>query len=63
MYYITYNGVITPHAYLTREEAILELKQTFPDIELDSYNVAYWPNISARGNTKIEILKYEGEVE
>lgn len=63
MWYITYNDVVTPHPYLTKEDAILELKNTFHDIELDAYNVAYWPSVSARGHTKIEIKKYEGEIE
>jgi hypothetical protein len=63
MYYITYNGVVTPHAYTTREEAILELKNTFGDIELDERDVMFWPSVSARGNTKIEICQYDGEIE
>lgn len=63
MYYITYNDVITPHPYTTREDAIRELKTTFPDIELDTHNVAYWPSVSARGHTKIEIKQYDGEIE
>ncbi len=63
MYYITYNDVVTPHPYCTREEAVAELKKTFVDIDIDSNNVAYWPSISARGHTKIEIKKYDGELE
>ena len=63
MYYITYNDVITPHPYLTKEEAIAELKNTFPDIELDMYDVAFWPSVSVRGHVKIEIKKYDGELE
>jgi hypothetical protein len=63
MYYITYNNVITPQPYDTREAAVTALKQTFPDIELDTYDVAYWPSVSARGHTKIEIKKYDGEIE
>ena len=63
MYYITYNGVVTPHAYESRQEAIRELKNTFGDIELDVHDIAYWPSVSARGNTKIEICRYDGEIE
>lgn len=63
MYYITYNGVVTPHAYETRQEAIRELKNTFGDIQLDAHDVAFWPSVSARGNTKIEICRYDGEIE
>jgi hypothetical protein len=62
MYYITYNDVVTPHPYATREDAIVELRQTFGDIELDKHDIAFWPSVSARGHTKIEIRKYEGEV-
>ena len=63
MYYITYNDVITPHPYFTREEAVAELQQTFADIELDKQDVAFWPSVSVRGHTKIEIKKYDGELE
>jgi hypothetical protein len=63
MYYITYNGVVTPHAYQTREDAVRELKNTFGDLELDAHDVAFWPSVSTRGYTKIEICKYEGEIE
>jgi len=63
MYYITYNGVVTPHPYYTREEAISELKNTFGNIELDARDIAFWPSVSARGNTKIEICRYDGEIE
>ena len=63
MWYITYNGVVTPHPYDTREAAIQALKDTFSDIQLDEHNVAFWPSVSARGNTRIEICKYEGEIE
>lgn len=63
MYYITYNDVITPHPYFTREEAVAELTATFGEVGFDKLNVVYWPDISARGHTKIEIKQYEGEVE
>lgn len=63
MYYITYNDVIIPHAYTTREDARHKLEEVFPDIQLDEYNIAYWPSVSARGHTKIEIKKYDGEIE
>jgi hypothetical protein len=63
MWYITYNDVITPHPYDTRAEAVAELQKTFMGIELNEYSIAYWPNVSARGHTKIEIKKYEGELE
>ena len=63
MYYITYNDVVTPHPYFTREEAVAELKKTFGDIELDNHDIAYWPSVSSRGHTKIEIKKYEGETQ
>lgn len=63
MYYITYNNVITPHPYPTREDAVRELNNTFPNMELDVYDVAYWPSISARGHTKIEIKYYDGDME
>lgn len=63
MYYITYNDVITPHPYFTREEAVAELEQTFTGIELDKHDTAFWPSVSARGHTKIEIKKYDGELE
>ncbi len=63
MYYITYNDVVTPHSYLTREEAVTELRKTFADIELDNHDTAFWPSVSARGHTKIEIKKYDGELE
>ena len=63
MYYITYNDVVTPHPYYTRDEAVAELKNTFGDIELDNHDIAYWPSVSARGHTKIEIKKYDGEVQ
>ncbi len=63
MYYITYNDVITPHPYFTREEAVAELKKTFADIELDKHDVAFWPSVSVRGHVKIEIKKYDGELE
>ena len=63
MYYITYNDVVTPHPYRTRDEAVTELKNTFGDIELDNHDIAYWPSVSARGHTKIEIKKYEGETQ
>jgi hypothetical protein len=63
MYYITYNGVVTPHPYQTREDAIHELKSTFGDLELDKHDIAFWPSVSARGNTKIEIKRYDGEIE
>jgi hypothetical protein len=55
--------VITPHPYFTREEAVAELQQTFADIELDKHDTAFWPSVSARGHTKIEIKKYDGELE
>lgn len=58
MYYITYNGVVTPHPYVTREDALQELKATFGDIELNSNDVAFWPTISSRGNVKIEIKRH-----
>ena len=51
MYYITYNGVVTPHPYQTREDALRELKNTFGDLELDKHDIAFWPSVSARGNT------------
>ena len=63
MYYITYNDVVTPHPYHTRDEAVAELKNTFGDIELDNHDVAYWPSVSARGHTKIEIKKHDGETQ
>jgi hypothetical protein len=63
MWYITYNSVVTPHPYDTRESAIRALKDTFGDIQLDAHDVAFWPSVSARGNTRIEICKYEGEIE
>lgn len=63
MWYITYNDVVTPQAYITKEDAIRELHKTFTDVELDKYDVAYWPSVSARGHTKIQIKKYEGEIE
>ena len=63
MYYITYNGVVTPHPYQTREDALRELKNTFGDLELDKQDIAFWPSVSARGNTKIEIKRYDGEIE
>ena len=63
MYYITYNGGVTPHPYQTREDALRELKNTFGDLELDKHDIAFWPSVSARGNTKIEIKRYDGEIE
>jgi hypothetical protein len=63
MYYITYNDVITPHAYVTRDDAVAELKKVFSDIDLGNHDIAYWPSVSARGHTKIEIKKYDGELE
>lgn len=63
MYYITYNGVVTPHSYETREDALRELHNTFGDLGLDKNNVAFWPSPSSRGNTRIEICQYEGEIE
>ena len=63
MYYITYNGVVTPHPYETREDALRELKNTFGDLELDKHDIAFWPSVSARGNKKIEIKRYDGEIE
>ena len=63
MYYITYNVVVTPHAYKTRDEAIRELNNTFVDLQLDEHDVAFWPSVSARGNTRIEICRYDGEIE
>tara|TARA_R110000868_G_scaffold385094_1_gene652833 strand:- start:197 stop:388 length:192 start_codon:yes stop_codon:yes gene_type:complete len=63
MWYITYNEVVTPHPYDTREDAVAELKKTFGDIQLDEHDVAFWPSVSSRGNTRIEICKYEGEIE
>jgi len=63
MYYITYNDVVTPHSYHSREEAITELKNTFGEIELDTHDVAFWPSVSSRGHTKIEIKKFDGELE
>lgn len=63
MYYITYNDVVTPHPYHTRDEAVAELKNTFGDIELDNHDITYWPSVSARGHTKIEIKKYDGETQ
>lgn len=63
MYYITYNDIMTPHPYDTREDAVRELKNTFRTIDLDTQNVAYWPNISTRGHVKIEVKKYDGELE
>jgi len=30
---------------------------------LDNHDIAYWPSVSARGHTKIEIKKYDGEVQ
>jgi hypothetical protein len=63
MYYITYNGVVTPHPYATREEALRELNHTFGDLGLDTNNVGFWPSPSARGNTRIEICEYNGEIE
>ena len=62
MYYITYNDVITPRSYGTREDAINELKNTFAGIQME-HGVAYWPSISTRGHVKIEIKKYDGELE
>jgi hypothetical protein len=62
MYYITYNDVITPHPYDTREDAIRELQETFAGINIDN-DIAYWPSISTRGHVKIEIKQYDGELE
>lgn len=63
MWYITYNGVVTPHPYDTREDAIQALKNTFSDIQINSHDVAFWPSVSSQGNTRIEICKYDGEIE
>ena len=63
MYYITYNDVVTPHPYHTRQEAVAELKKTFGDLGFDALNIVYWPSVSARGHTKIEIKRIENELE
>jgi hypothetical protein len=63
MWYISYNDVITPHPYHTRDEAVLELKNTFVGIDIDDHYIAYWPSVFVRGHTKIEIKKYDGELE
>lgn len=63
MYYIIYNDFVVSHPYRTREEVLQELTTTFAGIQLDENDVAYWPSISARGNTKIEIKTYDGEID
>ena len=63
MYYITYNGVVTPQSYDTREDAIRELKKIFGDIEFDAHNVTYWPTETANTKTRIQICRYDGEIE
>lgn len=57
MYQIAYNGIPLPTTYATREEAINELTHTFGELKLDVHDIAYWPSVSARGYTKIEIVK------
>jgi hypothetical protein len=55
MFIIKFNDIETPTQYGTREDAIRELESMFGDIELDEMNIAFWPSISARGYTKIEV--------
>jgi len=64
MYYITYNGVVTPQSYDTRDDAIRELKKLFGDIEFDIHGVAYWyMGTTVNTKVKIQICRYAGEIE
>lgn len=57
MFIIKFNDIETPTQYATREDAVRELLSMFGDIELDEMNIAFWPSVSARGYTKIEIVE------
>jgi hypothetical protein len=57
MFIIKFNDIETPTQYATREDAIRELESMFGDIKLDEMNIMFWPSISARGYTKIELVE------
>jgi len=57
MYIIKFNDIEMPHQYGSREEAITELTRLFGELKLDEHDVAFWPSVSARGYTRIEIVK------
>ena len=57
MFIIKFNDIETPTQYATREDAVRELESMFGDIQLDEMNIAFWPSISARGYTKIEVIE------
>ena len=58
-YIIKMNEIELPVTYPTREAAVEEVHRMFGETEFDTggANIIFWPSVSARGNTKIEIAK------
>ena len=62
MYIIKFNGVSTDQTFESREKAIESITQVFGEIaDLATLNLVYWPSVSARGNTAIEVLEVNGK--
>lgn len=59
MYIIKMNEIPLPGRYESREAAVKEIHHLFGDTDFDhtAANFIYWPSVSARGNTKIEIAQ------
>jgi hypothetical protein len=59
MYIIKMNEIALPVTYPTREAAVEEIHRMFgeTEFETESANIIFWPSVSARGNTKIEIAR------
>lgn len=57
MYIIKMNEIALPVAYHSRAAAVEEIHRMFGLTEFDTspVNIIFWPSVSARGNTKIEI--------
>jgi hypothetical protein len=58
MYTIKFNGVPTDQLFDTRDKALKNIESVFGDLpEFKTLNMIYWPSVSARGNTCIEIVE------
>jgi len=62
MYIIKFNGVPTDQTFESREKAIESITHVFGEIaDFATLNLVYWPSVSARGNTAIEVLEVNGK--
>jgi hypothetical protein len=59
MYIIKMNEIELPVKYETRQAAVEEIHRMFGETEFDTtaVNIIFWPSVSARGNTKIEVAR------